>query len=172
MFWTPTTLPTDVCARICATLNARLADGVDLASQLRVMRWNLHGVSFARVQPLLHVIETDLEHRLDQIAERVSALGGRAFGSARYAAQASRINEFWSGALEESDQVMLACDRISRFLDCTRESRRICESLDDRDTAVILAAILRDFERAIFTLRGAMDFAAGAISAAESRAAV
>lgn len=98
MFWTPTTLPADVCARICATRNGRLADGVDLASQLRVMRWNLHGVAFACVQPLLHVIETDLEHRLDQIAERIAALGVRAFGSARYAAHASRINEFWSGS--------------------------------------------------------------------------
>ena len=160
MFWTTSTLPTESRARICATLNARIADGVDLATQLRVVRWNLRGVAFARVQPLLHVIETDLQHRLDHLAERVVALGGRAFGSARYAAHASRIQECWSGSLGESDQVLLAADRIGCFLEGVREARRIAEGLQDTETVAVLASLVRDFERAAFTLRGATEMAA------------
>ena len=165
MFWTTSTLTTEARGRVCAQLNARLADGVDLATQIRVARWNLRGIEFARVQPLLHVVETDLQHRLDQIAERIIELGGRAFGSARYAAHASRIQECWSGSLGEADQVLLAADRIGCFLEGAREARKLAEELDDKETVMVLASIIRDFERAAFTLRRATEAAeaAGAV---------
>src|SRR6266511_3486675 len=59
-------------------LNARLADAFDLYSQLKQAHWNVKGSDFIQL----------LEH-VDAIAERATALGGLALGTARLAASAS-----------------------------------------------------------------------------------
>src|SRR5690242_785428 len=46
MYQSPSHLPPEARAQIAAALNARLADGLDLHSQIKVAHWNIKGPQF------------------------------------------------------------------------------------------------------------------------------
>ncbi len=52
MYPSPSKLPEDARRRLCETLNARLADGLDLHSQIKVAHWNIKGPQFPALHPL------------------------------------------------------------------------------------------------------------------------
>ena len=75
-------------------LNARLADGLDLHSQIKVAHWNIRGAQFAALHPLFETFAVSLANHNDTFAERAVTLGGRAFGTVRHVANMQVITEF------------------------------------------------------------------------------
>ena len=67
-------------------LNARLADAFDLYSQLKQAHWNVKGSDFIQLHALYDTVAADVIDFVDLIAERATALGGLALGTARLAA--------------------------------------------------------------------------------------
>src|SRR5208337_2236417 len=67
-------------------LNQRLADAVDLQSQMKQAHWNVKGPNFIGLHELFDQIDEAVESYVDLIAERVVQLGGVAEGTARVAA--------------------------------------------------------------------------------------
>src|SRR6186713_1779700 len=94
MYKSPSHLPEEARARIADALNARLADGLDLHSQIKVAHWNIKGPQFAALHPLFETFAVSLANFNDSIAERAVTLGGKAFGTVRHVAKTSRINEY------------------------------------------------------------------------------
>src|SRR6266545_3280239 len=88
-------------------LNARLADAFDLYSQLKQAHWNVKGSDFIQLHELYDTVAADVLEHVDAIAERATALGGLALGTARLAASAS--------ALELADQ-----DTADLFIEVSR----------------------------------------------------
>ena len=87
MYQSPSHLPPEARAEIAATLNARLADGIDLHSQIKVAHWNIKGPQFAALHPLFETFAVGLALHNDTIAERAVTLGGKAYGTARHVAK-------------------------------------------------------------------------------------
>jgi starvation-inducible DNA-binding protein len=75
-------------------LNARLADVFDLYSQLKQAHWNVKGSDFIQLHELYDTVAADVLEHVDAIAERATALGGLALGTARLAASASTLDEY------------------------------------------------------------------------------
>jgi DNA-binding ferritin-like protein len=75
-------------------LNARLADTFDLYSQLKQAHWNVKGSDFIQLHELYDAIAADVLKHVDTIAERATALGGLALGTARQVAGASTFDEY------------------------------------------------------------------------------
>jgi len=73
MYKSPSPLPEAARANVSETLNARLADGLDLHSQIKVAHWNIKGPQFAALHPLFETFATDLANFNDSIAERGDA---------------------------------------------------------------------------------------------------
>src|SRR5712691_3259565 len=71
---------------IIALLNARLADSIDLRSQVKWAHWNVKGINFMQLHLLFDSVAAHLEEQTDTIAERVVTLGGVAIGTARQSA--------------------------------------------------------------------------------------
>src|SRR5262245_422399 len=94
MYRSPSPLPEEKRSLIVETLNARLADGIDLHSQIKVAHWNVKGPQFASLHPLFESFATSLAAHNDAVAERAVTLGGRALGTARHVAGASRLAEY------------------------------------------------------------------------------
>ena len=69
-------------------LNARLADTFDLYSQLKQAHWNVKGSDFIQLHLLYDQVAEGVLEYVDMIAERATALGGLALGTARMAAAA------------------------------------------------------------------------------------
>src|SRR5436853_5968223 len=79
--------------KLIALMNARLADSMDLFSQTKFAHWNVKGKDFYQLHLLFDEIAEHVEDSVDTIAERITALGGRADGTLRQAAAASSIEE-------------------------------------------------------------------------------
>src|SRR3954462_13571841 len=94
MFPTRNSLPEGVREKVCALLNARLADAIDLQSQMKQAHWNVKGPSFIAIHELFDNINEDVEDYVDDIAERAIQLGGTALGTARVVAKSSTLGEY------------------------------------------------------------------------------
>jgi hypothetical protein len=70
MYRSPSHLSEDARVKIAETLNARLADGLDLHSQIKVAHWNIKGPQFASLHPLFETFAVSLATDNDTLAER------------------------------------------------------------------------------------------------------
>jgi starvation-inducible DNA-binding protein len=75
-------------------LNARLADASDLKSQAKQAHWNVKGMNFFQLHELFDAVATIVEGHVDLIAERITTLGGTAYGTVRQASQKSSLSEY------------------------------------------------------------------------------
>src|SRR6187401_1893073 len=80
-------------------LNQQLADTFDLYSQTKQAHWNVKGPHFIQLHELYDKLAAELTDHVDTIAERATALGGVALGTARMASAASRLPEFPAGGI-------------------------------------------------------------------------
>lgn len=91
MYNTRNDLSISVRENVIPRLQARLADSVDLFTQVKQAHWNVKGPSFIALHELFDEIAELVEEHSDLLAERITALGGRADGTARLAASQSNL---------------------------------------------------------------------------------
>ena len=156
MYPSPSNLSEEVRRRICETLNARLADGLDLHGQIKVAHWNVKGPHFASLHPLFETFAISLANHNDAVAERAVTLGGRAYGTARHVAGTSRLEEYPAETTRDLEHVRLLADRIETYLAGLRESRTLAEELRDTDTVDLLTGIITEFEKHDWFLRASL----------------
>lgn len=157
MYKSPSPLSEDVRTKIAGTLNERLADGLDLHSQIKVAHWNIKGPQFAALHPLFETFAVSLAAHNDAIAERAVTLGAKAYGTVRHVAKASTLAEYPQETTRDMEHVKLLADRIEKYLEGTRESRRLAESLVDTDTVDLLTGIITEFEKHAWFLRASLE---------------
>src|SRR3954454_12343697 len=116
MYQSPSHLPPEARAPLASTLNARLADGLDLHSQIKVAHWNIKGPQFATLHPLFETFAVSLAEHNDSVAERAVTLGARAYGTTRQVARTSRLPEYPTEATRDMEHVSLLADRIEEYL--------------------------------------------------------
>src|SRR5512135_1140575 len=87
-------IPAKTREQVITMLNQQLADTFDLYSQTKQAHWNVKGPEFFQLHKLFDKLAEGVLEAIDTIAERVTALGGVAMGTAHMAAQSSRLPEF------------------------------------------------------------------------------
>ena len=87
LFESKVSIPENNRRALIALLNARLADAIDMQTQAKFAHWNVKGDDFYQLHLLFDSIAEHVEDAVDLIAERVTALGGRANGTARQVGQ-------------------------------------------------------------------------------------
>ena len=157
MYKSPIPLSKEAREQLSETLNARLTDGLDLHSQIKVAHWNIKGPHFAALHPLFETFAVSLANHNDALAERAVTLGGRALGTARHVAKSSRLPEYPQETTRDLDHVKLLAERIEAYLTGVRESRAISEKLADLDTSDLLTGIIVEFEKHAWFLRASME---------------
>ncbi len=156
MYKTPSSLPEQSRAALIATLNDRLADGLDLHSAIKTAHWNVRGPQFPALHPLFEQFATQLANHTDAIAERAVTLGGLAAGSARHVAKHSRLADYPNDVTRDLDHVRLLAERFDAYLGLVRESRGIAEKNGDTDTVDLLTGVVTDFEKNAWFLRATL----------------
>ena len=157
MYRSPSRLNEAARAAVSATLNARLADGLDLHAQIKVAHWNIKGTHFAALHPLFETFAVSLAMHNDTFAERAVTLGGRAYGTVRHVAKASRLPEYPQETTRDLDHVKLLAERIDLYLEGLRDSRAIAEDHKDTDTVDILTGVISEFEKHGWFLRASLE---------------
>lgn len=147
MYRSPSHLPQEARATIAASLNERLADGIDLFTQLKVAHWNVKGPHFASLHPLFESIADAIAGFNDEIAERAVTLGALARGTARHVAQNSHLPEYPQETTRDLDHVRLLAERITKYLQGVRTTRKVAEENGDTDTVDMLTEVVSAFEK-------------------------
>jgi starvation-inducible DNA-binding protein len=156
MYKTPSQLPESARTDLVRTLNERLADGLDLHSQIKVAHWNVRGPQFPALHPLFEQFANQLATHNDAIAERAVTLGGLAVGTARAVAKGSRLPEYPGETTRDLDHVKLLAERFETYLAGVRESRGLGEKLGDTDTVDLLTGVITEFEKNAWFLRATL----------------
>lgn len=138
--------------KLIAILNQQLADLFDLYSQTKQAHWNVRGPHFYSLHELFDRIAGELTTFLDDMAERIAALGGAALGTVGLAAKATRLPEC---DLEVTDGMPLVRELVDRFgavASTTRTAIELAESHDDAVTADLLTEVTRGLEKNLWFL--------------------
>jgi starvation-inducible DNA-binding protein len=127
--------------------NQMLADCIDLQTQSKQAHWNVHGPHFYGLHLLFDKINEAVEDYVDLIAERAAQLGGLVLGTARAAAEGSRLHEYPLDIRNGDDHVAALSDALSVFGRNARQAIDTADDAEDRDTADIFTEISRGIDQ-------------------------
>jgi len=147
MHASPSNIDENKRARITEQLNALLATGLDLHTQVKVAHWNVKGPHFAELHAMFEGFGTQLLCFTDDIAERAVTLGALAQGTARQAASASVLPEYDGKATRGLEHVRLLAMRFRLFVDQARSVRDRAAELGDPETVDLLQGVVAAFEK-------------------------
>jgi DNA-binding ferritin-like protein (oxidative damage protectant) len=145
-------LDAETRAEVIQILNQHLADTFDLYSQTKQAHWNVKGPQFIALHELYDTLATELVGHVDTIAERVTALGGAADGTARMAAAASRLPDYPGGAIGSLESVQALSERYAALARTTRSAIDKSDELGDMDSADIFTEVSRGLDKALWFL--------------------
>jgi starvation-inducible DNA-binding protein len=157
MYKSPSHLSEAARETVAEALNARLADGLDLHSQIKVAHWNIKGPNLAALHPLFETFAVGLATHNDAIAERAVTLGGRAYGTSRHVAATSKLPDYPQDTTRDLEHVKLLAERFEQYLDQARASRTVAEQQGDTDSADLLTQLIQEFEKHAWFLRASLD---------------
>lgn len=138
--------------QLVAILNETLAETLDLKSQVKQAHWNVKGYQFYQLHLLFDEMAKELEEQSDDIAERVTALGGVALGTVRMAAHTSSLEEYPRDALDGIDHITALAERFAAYGQQIRENIERTTDLGDADTADLYTQISRLADKRLWFL--------------------
>lgn len=147
MYRTKNDLPEQARGQLIELLNARLADAIDLQTQMKQAHWNVKGPDFIQLHELFDEINEDVEKYVDYIAERAVQLGGEALGTARIVAGRSQLKEYPLKLSSGRDHVDAVSNALSTFGKAAREAIDASEELSDADTADVFTEVSRGTDK-------------------------
>lgn len=152
MFESMVNIPAESRRALIELLNGRLVDTIDLQSQAKFAHWNVKGHDFYQLHLLFDSIAEHLEEGVDLIAERITALGGRANGTARQAAANSSLKEYDLNALHGMEHVRVLADRLASLSNAAREAIDRSDDLGDKGTSDLFTEIVRTADKDLYFL--------------------
>ncbi len=121
---------TEAAERVCALLQAALFDLIDLNLQTKQAHWNLKGSRFRSVHLQLDEILDDGREHVDDVAERITTLGGDADGRSHAVASKSRLGKFPDGFVAVRDTVEMLSERLAALTSNLRKDLGQLAELD------------------------------------------
>lgn len=145
-------LSADTRLQVIAILNQTLASSLDLKTQVKQAHWNVKGMDFYQLHELFDEMASELEEYVDMFAERVTALGGLAMGTARIAASESALPEYPFDILDGKDHITALADRYAAYGKSLRQNIDRTDDLGDADTADLYTEISRSIDKRLWFL--------------------
>jgi starvation-inducible DNA-binding protein len=136
--------------KVIGLLNQSLADALDLKSQAKQAHWNVKGPSFIALHELFDQVATEMDTHVDDLAERVTTLGGVAMGTVRLAAQRSSLSEYPHEISDGAAHVDALSTAMSEFGRKVRSNIDATDELGDKDTADIYTGISRAVDKLLW----------------------
>ena len=136
--------------RVVELLNARLADAVDLQLQAKQAHWNVKGPGFIALHELFERIAGELGGHVDDMAERITALGGVAEGTVQAVAGRSRLDAYPLAIAEGRAHLEALATALARFGKSVRKAIDDSAKAGDADTSDLFTGVSRDVDKALW----------------------
>jgi starvation-inducible DNA-binding protein len=142
----------EIRSQVNLLLNQSLATAIDLKTQIKYAHWNVKGNNFYQLHTLFDEIASEVEEFIDLIAERITALGGEALGTARIAAERSELPEYPFDAVDGMDHVAVLADRLAIYAKTLRQNIGKTDDLGDMNTNDLFIEISRAIDKRLWFL--------------------
>jgi starvation-inducible DNA-binding protein len=145
-------LPTNAKSVAIELLNARVADGIDLALLTKQAHWNLKGPQFIAVHLMLDGFRTEIDDHVDTMAERAVQLGGTALGTVQVVAKASTLAPYPTNITAIKDHLAALSERYAACANAVRANIEQAAEAGDADTADIFTSVSRGLDKSLWML--------------------
>ena len=145
-------IPVKIRAQLIELLNQSLASTFDLFSQVKQAHWNVKGQDFYQLHLLFDQIASELLEFVDEIAERITSLGGTALGTVRMASTGTNLDEYPSDIYEGLDHIAALADHFASYCQHVRASIDKSAELGDADTADLYTQVSRQVDKRLWFL--------------------
>lgn len=126
---TRNTLSEETRAQVVLLTNRTIASLIDLQLQTKQTHWNLRAPQFIAIHEMLDVFYTDLDKYVDLLAERITHLGGNAYGTLEAVNSQTTLEAYptksltWESRLEHFANVIALAGALCRdAIDATEEA--------------------------------------------------
>lgn len=136
---------------MCEVLNQTLADLFDLHSQTKQAHWTVRGPNFWQLHEMFDKIADAIHPFIDDVAERIAALGGFPRGTVRMAAETSNLPEF-PERFEDLEHCASLAERMGTTANLVREQIDKADELGDKSSADLLTEISRELDKQLWFL--------------------
>jgi starvation-inducible DNA-binding protein len=138
--------------KVANLLNERLADAIDLGAQAKHAHWNVKGPNFIALHELFDKVAENVEDHIDELAERITALGGTAHGTVAHAARSTSLKPYPEDITEGLAHVRALSAALADFGAKARQGIDSTTSYGDAGTADLLTGISRDVDKHLWLL--------------------
>jgi starvation-inducible DNA-binding protein len=145
-------LSAKVRARMADLLNARLAGAIDLYLQSKQAHWNVKGPAFIALHELFDKLGEELESYIDDIAERVVALGGVAEGTLGAVSERTKLAAYPLDISEGPAHVDALADAYAAFGKAVRKAIDDASKAGDADTSDLFTGVSRGIDKGLWFL--------------------
>lgn len=136
--------------KVIAILNQSLADASDLKSQAKQAHWNVKGMNFIALHELFDQVATEVDTHIDELAERITSLGGTAMGTVRIAAQNSSLSEYPHEITDGTAHVDALSTALADFGKSVRKNIDATDELGDMVTADLYTEVARGIDKLLW----------------------
>lgn len=136
--------------KIAELCNARLADTIDLYTQVKTAHWNVKGPQFIALHELFDEISGEVLGYMDDIAERAVQLGGDAEGTVRTASSRTTLPAYPAQITRGSDHVEAISSALAQYGNLCREAINYSDEVGDKLTADLFTGIGRGIDKSLW----------------------
>ena len=147
MLQTKNDMSQNVRKKVIDLLGARLVDAIDLRAQVKQAHWAVRGPSFIGLHELFDEIATRVIDHVDEIAERITALGGIPDGTVQNVARQTTLPPYPADITSGADHVEALSTALAAFGRNVRKAIDEADELGDAGTADLFTAISRAVDK-------------------------
>jgi starvation-inducible DNA-binding protein len=138
--------------RMIELLNARLADAIDLQRQAKQAHWNVKGPGFIALHELFDRLAGEVDGYVDEMAERITAMGGVAEGTVQAVAGRSKLAAFPLDIAEGRAHLDALAAAYARFAKSARKAIDEAAKAGDAGTSDLFTGISRGVDKGLWLL--------------------
>ena len=138
--------------KLAALLAARLADALDLQMQAKQAHWNVKGPQFIALHELFDKLAAEIDAHVDEMAERITALGGIAEGTVQAVAGRSKLDPYPLDIAEGRAHLDALAAAYARFAKSVRKAIDEADKAGDADTSDLFTGISRSADKGLWLL--------------------
>ncbi len=137
---------------VIVMLNERLSDAIDLQSQVKQAHWNVKGPHFIALHELFDKISDAMLEQIDEVAERITSLGGTAEGTVAVAARRSKLKNYPLSITSGRDHLLYLSTQLSVYGKSIRGAIDATAELGDAGTADLFTQLSREIDKYLWFL--------------------
>ena len=143
-------LSPEIRQAVVQLLNDQLADLIDLRLQAKQAHWNVKGPHFIGLHELFDAVYEALGDPIDDVAERLVALGGIALGTIASVSQRTRLPLYPLDITSGEDHVRALTNALATSAASTRAAIDQADDLGDADTADLFTGVSRTLDKKLW----------------------